>query len=247
MTENQLIFFAMAGFVAFLIGLAKGGLGGMLGALATPLMALVMPAYEVIGLILPMLMVADVFAVALHWRRWNKKLVLLLIPPAIVGVTIGTLFITNAPTSALRKLLGVIVLVFTGYKILEERILGALEYEPRNWHGYLAGTVAGFSSSLAHTGGPPVSIYLILQDVTPRVFIATSALFFMILNYIKVPYYWYAGLFDSENLKQIVWIMPLIPMGVFVGRYFGVRVSKRIFERIIIILLGVTGIMLIVF
>lgn len=246
MPPDQIVFFSMASVVAFLIGLSKGGLGGMLGALATPLMALVMPAQLVIGLILPLLMFADIFAVAFHWRRWNKHLIILLIPGAIVGVTIGTLFITNAPTEALRTLLGIIVLAFTVYKILENRILGALKYEGKNWHGYLAGTVTGFSSSLAHTGGPPVSIYLILQDVPPRVFIATSALFFMILNWIKVPYYWYAGLFDLEKLTQIVWILPLLPMGVMTGRWMGTRVSKEVFERIIVVLLGITGIMLIV-
>jgi hypothetical protein len=247
MSLDQIVFYSMAAVVAFLIGLSKGGLGGMLGALATPLMALVMPTIEVIGLILPLMMFADIFAVAFHWRKWNKFLIILLIPGAVIGVTIGTLFITNAPTEALRTLLGIIVLAFTAYKILENRILGALKYEGKNWHGYLAGTITGFSSSLAHTGGPPVSIYLILQDVSPRVFIATSALFFMILNWIKVPYYWYAGLFDLNKLSQIVWILPLIPLGVITGRWMGLRVSKQVFDRIIITLLGIAGIMLIVF
>jgi uncharacterized membrane protein YfcA len=94
-----------------LIGLAKGGLGGTIGALATPLMALVMPADQVIGLILPILMLADIFAVALHWRRWNGRLVWLLIPGSVLGVTIGTYFITNAPTRALQIALGVIILI----------------------------------------------------------------------------------------------------------------------------------------
>ncbi|MBK5107995.1 MAG: TSUP family transporter [Anaerolineales bacterium] len=77
----------------------------------------------------------------------------------------------------------------------------------------IAGTITGFSSALAHTGGPPVSIYLLLQDVTPRVFIATSAIFFFLLNWIKVPYYWCAGLFDFQQLWQIAWLLPLVPLG----------------------------------
>jgi hypothetical protein len=151
---------------------------GTLGALATPLLALVMPTAQVIGLILPILLLADIFAVSFCWRRWNSELGLLLIPGAIVGVTIGTFFITNAPTETLRTTLGVIALIFTVYSIFEGRIQGLLKYHPRNWHGLLAGTITGFSSALAHTGGPPVSIYLLLQDVTPRVFLATSAIFF---------------------------------------------------------------------
>jgi hypothetical protein len=129
---------------------------------------------------------------------------MLLIPGAVVGVTIGTFFITNAPTGALRTFLGIIVLAFTAFKLLENRIHAALKYEGRSWHGLLAGSVTGFSSALAHTGGPPVSIYLLLQDVSPSIFIATSALFFMLLNWIKVPYYWYAQLFDFQKLAQLV-------------------------------------------
>lgn len=244
MTEEMLILIVPAA-VAFLIGLAKGGFGGMLGALAVPLMTLVMPARVAIGLVLPILMFADIFAVAFHWRKWNIKLVLLLIPGAILGVTIGTILITNAPSDLLRKILGVIVLMFSIYKMLESRIIGKLNYEAKNWHGLAFGTVTGFSSSLAHTGGPPVSIYLLLQDIKPRMFIATSALFFMILNWIKVPYYWYANLFDFDILASFAWVIPVVPLGVLAGRWFSVRISKEVFEKIIVVLLGVAGLMLI--
>lgn len=239
------LFYAMTALVAFIIGLAKGGLGGTIGALATPLMALVMPADQVIGLLLPILMLADVFAVALHWRRWNGRLVWLLIPGSVLGVTIGTYFITNAPTRALQVALGVIILLFAVYKIFEGRILRAFTYRPRDWHGLVAGTITGFSSALAHTGGPPVSIYLLMQDVTPRVFIATSAVFFLILNWIKVPYYWYAGLFDFQLLWQVAWLLPFVPLGVWVGKWAAGRVNKETYERVIVFLLVVVALMLI--
>jgi hypothetical protein len=231
--------------VVFLIGLAKGGLGGTLGALATPLMALVMPADQVIGLLLPILMFADIFAVAALWKRWNGRIVALLLPGAVVGVTIGTLFITNAPTEALRTVLGIIVLLFAIYKVVEKRLLGALRYEARDSHGVIAGTVAGFSSALAHTGGPPVSIYLLLRDVTPMVFVGTSALFFAILNWIKVPYYFYADLFDFGLLGRVAWLLPLVPVGVWLGRWAAVRLDKQTFERIIVAILAVTGALLV--
>jgi uncharacterized membrane protein YfcA len=245
-TSSALILLIVAA-VAFLIGLSKGGLGGTAGALATPMLALVMPADEVIGLILPILMLADIFAVSLHWGHWNRKLVLLLIPGALVGVIIGTVLITNAPTETLRTLLGIIVLIFALYKIFEKRILRTLEYKSRNWHGLVAGTITGFSSALAHTGGPPVSIYLLMQEVTPRVFIATSALFFFILNWIKVPFYFYADLFDFEALKQIAWILPLVPIGVVTGRWLASRFDRTTFEKIIVVLLLINALLLIFF
>jgi hypothetical protein len=235
------LFYLMAAIVALIIGLSKGGLGGTLGALATPLMALVMPADQVIGLVLPVLMLADVFAVALHWRRWNARLVWLLIPGSILGVTVGTFFITNAPTRTLQIALGVIILLFALYRIFEKRIVRSFTYRPSDWHGLLAGTVTGFSSALAHTGGPPVSIYLLMQEVSPRIFIATSAVFFLILNWIKVPYYFYAGLFDFQLLLRIAWLLPLVPAGVWVGRWAAGKVNKETFERVIIGLLVLTA------
>jgi hypothetical protein len=245
MEQNTTLFYLMTALVALIIGLSKGGLGGMPGALATPLMALVMPADQAIGLLLPILMLADVFAVALHWRRWNGRLVWLLIPGAVVGVTIGTYFITNAPTRTLQIALGVIVLLFAVYKIFEKRILGLFHYQPRDWHGMVAGTITGFSSALAHTGGPPVSVYLLMQDIPPGVFNATAAIFFLILNWIKVPYYWYAGLFNFQLLWQVVWILPLVPVGVWLGKQFSNKVNKETFDQVMVALLVIASILLI--
>jgi len=245
MSVDPAVFYMMLAFVAFLIGLAKGGFGGMLGSLATPLLALVMPADQVIGLVLPILMVADLFAVAMHWRRWQGRLILLLLPGAIVGVTIGTLFITNAPTEALRLALGVIVLTFAIFKLFEKRVMKNLQYVAKNWHGLLAGTVTGFSSALAHTGAPPVSIYLLTQQVAPQVFIGTSVLFFFILNWIKVPYYLYADLFDFARILKIFWVLPVVLAGAFYGRWLSDRFKKETFEKVIVGFLIVAAIMLI--
>ena len=246
MPQDQLIFIVVTALSAFLIGLSKGGLGGMLGALVTPMMSLVIPVDQAIGLILPILMYADIFAVAFHWGYWKIRLILLLLPGTIAGVVIGTFFITNAPTELLRTALGIIVLLFAVYKLFESRILGSIKYQSRSWHGLLAGTITGFSSTLAHTGGPPVSIYLLMQDLTPRIFVATSALFFFILNWIKVPFYVYAQLFDPQRILNIAWIViPIVPIGVWVGKRVAIRVDKKTFERLILVLLLISGISLI--
>jgi uncharacterized protein len=235
----------MLAAVTFLISLSKGGLGGMAGSLATPLMALVMPVNQVLGLLLPIMLLADVFSVALHWRRWNGYLVWLLIPGAVIGVTIGTFFIANAPTNVLKIGLAVIALLFVAYKLIEKRLLASLEYHAHNWHGWLAGTVAGFASSLAHSGSPPISIYLMLLEVTPAVFLGTSVLFFAILNWIKVPYYLYIHLFDFQLLRQIAWVFPIVPFGVWSGRWLVTKISKNIFDNTILVLLVITALLLI--
>ena len=141
--------------------------------------------------------------------------------------------------------LGIIVLVFALYKLFEPRLLAFFQYEARDWHGSVAGTIAGFSSALAHTGGPPITIYLLMQKVTPSIFIATSAIFFMIVNWIKVPYYFYIGLFDFPRLFSVLWLAPLLPLGVWIGKWAGTRIDKTAFERLVVVLLVVTALLLI--
>jgi uncharacterized protein len=245
MTTNPTAFLIMVGVVAFMISLSKGGLGGMLGSLATPMMALVMPANQVLGLLLPIMLLADLFALAFNWRQWNGRLVWLLLPGAVIGVTIGTFFIANVSTYVLKIGLAVIALSFVVYKIFEKRILSSLNYQERKWHGWLAGTTAGFASSLAHSGGPPIIIYFMLLDVSPGVFIATSVLFFAILNWIKVPYYFYVHLFDLQKLWQIAWVIPLVPLGAWFGRWMATKISKRVFDGIMVVLLALAGLLLI--
>lgn len=245
MPDNLTLFYLMAALVCLLIGLSKGGLGGLMGAMATPLMALVMPADQVIGLLLPVLMIADLFAVASHWRKWEWRHVWLLLPGSLLGVVVGTVFIQNAPTQLLRTIIGVITLLFVVYKLFEGRLKLAGKYRARDWHGLLAGTVAGFASSVAHTGGPPVSIYMLLQNLAPRPFVATTALYFTLLNWMKVPFYAYAGLFDLNRLASILWLLPVLPLGVLAGRWLTVRINKLVFERIITLLLALTALMLI--
>ena len=239
------IYYGIIGFSAFLVGLSKGGLGGMLGALITPLLALVMPIDQAIGMALPILILGDLFALAAHWGNWDRRLIWLLLPGALVGITLGTFVLTNISPKALERSLGVIIFIFILYKLLEQQIMSRLEYRAHRWHGWVAGGTAGFTSTLAHAGGPPVVIYLLLQDIAPTVFVATSVLFFAVTNWIKVPYYYQAGLLNLQALLQILWLAPLVPLGVWAGRRIAQKTDPLVFERIILVLLGITGIFLV--
>jgi uncharacterized membrane protein YfcA len=228
----------------FLVGLSKGGLGGMISVFITAMMSLVLPAEKVIGQVLPFLIVGDAFAVAAHWKQWDRRLVMRLIPGALVGVGIATYLLGTISGEGLRIALGVIVLLFVVYKLLEGRLLRRIDFKPRQIHGWIAGIISGITTTLAHGGGPPVSIYLIIQSLQPQVFAATAALYFMILNWIKVPSYLLTGSFDWGLIRPTLWLIPLIPFGVWVGKWLVRRVDRGFFERAIVLLLGVTGIFL---
>lgn len=244
MTTPTPLFYLVFALAALMIGMAKGGLGVAFAALATPLMALALPVGEALAVVLVIQMVADVFAVGAHWRRWDQRLVTRLIPSALVGVAVGAFFITSMSPQALRTLLAVVILLFAAYKLGERNLLRRFVYRPRPWHTPAAGVISGFGSAVANTGGPPVTIYLLLQDtLQPRAFIATTALFFLVLNYIKLPFYFGVGLFNWELLRSALWLLPLAPVGVWLGRAFVLRVNKDVYERVILLFLVISALL----
>ena len=232
------------GLACFITGVSKAGLGGTLGFLITPMLALALPLDKVVGLVLPVLIVGDVFTLAAYWRRWEARRIWVLLAGAVVGVTLATFVLVSTPVELLKKGLALLVMVFVAYRLLEQRIMRRLSYHSRPWHGVLAGSVAGFSSTLAHAGGPPISIYLLLQRMDPTAFIATSALFFCALNWIKAPYYFVGGLFDWDLIFGLAWLIPLVPVGVWVGKRFANRMDQRIFDKAILALLVVASVLL---
>lgn len=243
MSEPTPLFYVIFAAAALMIGMGKGGLGVAFAALATPLMATILPVDKALAVVLVIQMVADVFAVGAHWRRWDTRLAALLIPGALAGVAVGTFFITSVSPQALRTTLAVVILLFTLYKVFERSLLRGRTYTPRPWHSPLAGGISGFASAVANNGGPPVTIYLLLRDLPPRTFIGTTALFFLILNYIKVPFYLYAGLFDWALLRSALWLLPLAPVGVWIGRAFVLRANKELYDRVILFFLVLSALL----
>jgi uncharacterized protein len=197
-------------------------------------------------MMLPVLMVGDLFTIAAYWRKWDAHRTWIMLAGAVVGVTLATFVLVNTQPEALKKGLAVLVLVFVLYRLLEKRILTWLTYQPRTWHGVLAGSLGGFTSALANAGGPPITIYLLLQKLEPTLFVATSALFFAILNWVKVPYFLAGGLIDFQLLRQLIWLLPLVPVGVWVGHKMVGVVNKAVFDNLILIFLVISSILLVI-
>src|SRR5512134_441621 len=131
--EHDLAYVAVVvAILGFMIGFAKGGFGG-LGALLTPILALVLPVASAVGVLLPMLMVGDVFAVSMYWKEWNLDLVKRMLPAGIVGALAGTFLLSSISTNGLRVILGIFVLLLVAYRFVSDRI-EAIRYEPRPWH-----------------------------------------------------------------------------------------------------------------
>lgn len=231
--------------VALLIGLSKGGLGGPVPvSMTAPLLSLLMPVQAAIGVTLPLLMIADGFALYFFWRKWDMRYVKLMLPAALVGAVLGVLLLSTLSDDALRRILGAFTLVAVLYKLASDS--GFLrKYQPRLWHGQLAGWGSGFASALANAGAPPFTAYMLLQeDITPITFIGTTTLFFAIINAFKLPFFLATGTLDIHRLFSILWIVPMIPVGVWLGRWLIHRINQLIFIRLMLFLLFLLGLWL---
>lgn len=235
-------FYAAAIPAVLLFGISKAGFGGGLGMLAVPLIALVVSPVQAAGILLPILCLMDIFSLWAYRGRWVRAEIDVLVPASLVGILCGTLLFEYMSPAVIRLVLGVIAVTFTLHYVLARR----REKSENLPHfsraaGIASGGVAGFTSFIAHAGGPPVNMYLLRRPLDRTDFVGTTVLFFAILNGVKlVPYGW-LGQLDATNLATSLVLAPLAPLGVAIGVYLHRRVSDRLFFGIVYVLLFLVG------
>ena len=169
-----------------------------------------------------------------------------LLPASLIGILVGTLLFEYMSASVVRLIVGTVAIAFTlHFWISTTRApKSALPDFPQSW-GILGGSVAGFTSFVAHAGGPPFSMYLLRRPLNRTDFAATAILFFFVVNYVKLlPYAW-LGQFDVTNLATSAALAVLAPIGVLVGAWLHERVSDRLFFAFVYLLLFVAGVKLV--
>jgi len=232
-------------FLGIFVGLVKGGVTGPIGgAVILPLLSQFMSVQDAAGVALPLLIVGDAFAMRFYWRDWDAKLVRSLLPAAVLGIILGVWLLLNLPDEILRPILGVLTIIAVIYKIASDS-LKRLTYSPRKWHGYLAGFVTGVTSAIANVGGPPMSAFLLLQRLEPVTFVGTMTLFFATVNLIKLPIFFQGNIINTDLLLSVAWAVPLIPLGVWVGRWAIGRINRLWFERAMMVLVLAASLLLI--
>jgi uncharacterized membrane protein YfcA len=226
----------------FLIGLSKAGFATGLGMLSTPLMAEAMPARAAIGVVLPLLCLADVFTLAVYWRKWDLRLVAWPLVGTAVGIGLATAFVTSISDLALRRSIGAIGLVLTLLLVVRNRFHPHAVYRPRPWEGVLVGVAAGVSSTIAHAAGPILALYLLAQRLEKTSFVATSGVFFTVNNLLKVPPYVATGLIDATTLALSLRYAAAIPVGIAAGWWLNRLLPQRHFDAVVAGLMVLTSI-----
>jgi len=236
---------AVLAVAAFFLGLSKTGLPGA-GILAIPFIAAVIPAKASTGLVLPMLIVGDLFAVAWYRRHAEWVHLIRLLPYAILGILIGWKIMGRITDAQLRPLIGVIILVLLGLHLWRNR--SAITEAPipkSHWVPASLGLSAGITTMLANAAGPIMTIYLMTMRLPKAAFIGTGAWYFLIVNVLKVPLSAQMGLITPASLWINLALSPLIIVGALLGIRIANRLPEKLFGRFVLAMAALGAIYLI--
>ncbi|HOJ31041.1 MAG TPA: sulfite exporter TauE/SafE family protein [bacterium] len=225
------------------IGVSKTGIPG-LGMLSVAMAALVIPARLSTGVILPMLILGDVFAVAYYRRHARWRYLIKLIPYAAAGIILGYLALGKMTDQQLRPMIGFIVLLLLWLN--EADILNRFNIPERWWFAAAIGLSAGFTTMIANAAGSIMIIYLLAMRLPKQEFIGTAAWYFFLLNWFKVPFSASLGLINPDSLLLNLKVSPAIIVGAISGIYLVKIIPQKMFENIIKILTVIAAAKLII-
>ena len=231
-----------------MIGITKTGIPG-LGILVVPLMALVMPARESTGVLLGILILADIFAVIYHRHNARWSYVLRLLPAAFAGIVAGYFGLGLVSDRQLKPIIGIIVLVMLAIPIYRNRRAKMKGEEVRIpnqwWFAAGLGFLAGMTTMMANAAGPVMIIYLLAMRLPKVKFVGTSVWFFFVINWLKVPFSANLNLMTAESVKFNLMMLPFIAAGAFAGIFFLKRIPQKTFNIVVQLLAAAAAVKLI--
>lgn len=219
------------------VGISKTGVPG-LSILVVPLMVLAAgDARQSAGWLLPLLCLADVFALY-YWRRHAAASRLFSLAPWVAaGMAMGAGALSFSE-HVLRTIVGVIVvlmLVLYFWRRLAAPV-------PARSAPY--GIAAGFATTVANAAGPVMNLYLLSKRLPKEEFLATGAWFFFIINLSKVPIYTWHGLFSPRSLLFDALLIPAVALGAVSGRWLVEHIPERVFEASVVALTVLSTVLL---
>ena len=232
-------FYAVTIPAVLLLGVSKSGFGAGFGSLAVPMMALAVSVPQAAAILMPVLLLMDVLGMAAFRKDFDLKLLKFLIPCGLVGIVIGALLFKLLDARLVAGIVGAVTLLFLAQRLLFPPRVDSPA--PPRWLGAVLTATSGFTSFIAHAGGPPVNAYMIPMRLSPIRFTATLAFFFFVINLSKwIPYAW-LGLLDWRNFATSVVLLPLAPIGVWVGVKLARRIQQGLFYRLVYLGMFLTG------
>lgn len=236
------LFYLVAIPAVLITGISKGGFGGI-ALLAVPLMALVISPTQAAGIMLPILLAMDVSSIYAYRGVWDKGNLKILLPGAIIGILIGTFTAQWVNEDLIRLILGVIAILFTIHFWFRGRTADAVK-NPNTRIGVFLGAISGYTSFVAHAGAPAFQFFMLPQKLDRKLYAGTAVVYFAIVNVLKIIPYAILGMLAVGNLTTSLVLLPLAPLGVWLGVWLNQRVSNEMFYHIIYTMIFIVGLRL---
>ncbi|MCP1167626.1 sulfite exporter TauE/SafE family protein [Limimaricola litoreus] len=235
----------LAGCVAVvLVGLSKGGLGGALALLGVPIMALAIPPVQAAGILLPILLVMDAISLWAWRGQYHAATLKRMLPGAAIGIGIGWLTAALVSDAMVRLIVGVVALAFSARWLLSGQTRRAAPRPQNAARASVWATLAGYTSFVAHAGGPPFQVYAMPLRLDPKLYTGTSVIFFAVVNVIKVIPYAALGQFDATNLFAAAALLPLAVVATLSGAFVVRRMRAEVFYPVMYVMVVLVGLRL---
>ncbi|MDR2380068.1 MAG: sulfite exporter TauE/SafE family protein [Bifidobacteriaceae bacterium] len=228
----------LAAVAAFLVGFSKTGIGNV-ALLAVAAMAATLPAKESTGAVLVMYLVADLVAIWVYRQHVEWKMIASLILPVLVGLAIGAVFLAWVSDLALKRTIGVIVLILLVMGLRPDKLKAE-----RRIVRYGYGSLSGFTTMVANSGGPAFSLYLLASRFDKMRFLGTSAWFFFAVNATKLPISITLGIIRPSNALFALIFTPIILAGTWLGVWLVKRLNQKLFDGLVMAFVAVAGLYL---
>jgi len=241
---HSLAFFICAILSVIVVGISKSGFGAGLGVLSLPLMASQSTLNEALAILLPLLIAIDLVGIRRFLKNANWRILKLILPAAFFGMLLGMIFFTVITPKALTLFVGVFIMLFL-IQMLVTSHFDLRDAKPYPWLGRLMGITSGFTSFVAHNGGPPITIFMLRENLLPMVYTSTLGVFFAFINFGKLGPYAYLDLLHFKQLATSAILLPCVPVGVYLGFYLAEKISVKWYYRIVQFFLLVASVKLI--
>jgi uncharacterized protein len=223
---------------ALLIGFSKTAIGGM-ALIAVVLTSQVVATKDSTAVVLVMLLVGDLVATWTYRHDVDWRLIARLIPPVLVGIGAGAIFLNWVDGPTLKRTMGVIVLVLLVLGLFPDKLAA---HRPSVGMAY--GGLAGFTTMVANGGGPPMNLYLLARKYDKLRFLGTTAWFFFAVNLIKVPFSIAGGILRPDTALLGAVLAPLVLVGTWIGRSIIKRINQATFEKLVTAFVAVAAVYL---